>query len=180
MAFAFFNKLNEIIMEADRQSVKDEKDSGGNRNFSVNGKTCLVLYLYHSLVFCLIWTYCLSVHARAHTFCVYFMLKFLMYFCLDGHQDNVMCLRETDWLTTVNNREISLVFLSTLLILSCIRHNIYVNGEDVICNLHIPSSFINQIIAELDYQSNLKFTKYVEPTIEYNYPNEYWLLISLC
>ena len=96
-----------------------------------------------------------------------------MYFCLGVHQDNVMCLRETGWLTTVNNREISLVLLSTLSIVSCIRHNIYVNGEDVIHTLHIPCSLINQIKAELDYQSDLEFTKYVEPTIEYNYPNEY-------
>ena len=55
-------------MEADRQSVNDDIDSGGNRNSSVNGKTCLVLYLYHSLVFCLIWTYNLSSHARAYIF----------------------------------------------------------------------------------------------------------------
>ena len=89
-----------------------------------------------------------------------------MYFCLGGHQDNVMCLRETDWLTTVNNREISLVLLSTLSIVSCIRHNIYVNGEDVICNFHILFALINQIIAELDHQSDLKCTKYVEPTID--------------
>ena len=60
-----------------------------------------------------------------------------MYFCLGGHQDNVMSLRETDWLTTVNKREISLVLLSTLSIVSCIRHNINANGEDVIHTLHI-------------------------------------------
>ena len=96
-----------------------------------------------------------------------------MYCCLGGHQDNVMCLRETDWLTTVNNREISLVLLSTLSVVSCIRHNIYFNGEDVICNFHIPCALINQIIAKLYYQSDLEFAKYVEPTIEYNYPNEY-------
>ena len=96
-----------------------------------------------------------------------------MYYCLGGHQDNVMCLRETDWLTTVNKREISLVLLSTLSIVSCIRHTIYFNGEDVIWNLYIPCLLINQIIAELDYQSDLMFAKYVEPTIEYSYPNEY-------
>ena len=104
---------------------------------------------------------------------MYIMLKFVMYFCLDGHQDNVMSLRETDWLTTVNNREISLVLLSTLSIVSCIRHIINTNGEDVLHTLHIPCSLINQIKAELDYQIDLEFTKYVEPTIEYNYPNEY-------
>ena len=65
-----------------------------------------------------------------------------MYFCLGGHQDNVMCLREIDWLTTVNNREISLVLLSTLSVVSCIRHNIYFNGEDVIHNLHIPCALM--------------------------------------
>ena len=43
-------------MEADSQSVNDDVDSGGNTNSFVNGKTCLVLHLYHSLVFCLIWT----------------------------------------------------------------------------------------------------------------------------
>ena len=84
-----------------------------------------------------------------------------------------MCLRETDWLTTVSNRDVSLVLLSTLSIVSCIRDNVYVNGEDVIHTHHIPCSLINQIIVELDYQSDLEFTKYVEPTIEYNYPNEY-------
>ena len=104
---------------------------------------------------------------------MYIMLKFVMYICLGGHQDNVMSLRETDWLTTVNNRKISLVLLSTLSIMSCIRHNINANGEDVIDTLHIPCSLINQITAELDYQIDLEFTKYVEPTIEYNYPNEY-------
>ena len=83
-----------------------------------------------------------------------------------------MCLRETDWLTTINNREISLVLLSTLSIVSCIRDNVDVNGEDVIQTLHIPCS-LKKIIAELDYQSYLEFTKYVELTIEYNYPNEY-------
>ena len=89
-----------------------------------------------------------------------------MYFCLGGHQDNVMSLRETDWLTTVNNREISLVLLSTLSIVSHIRHNINVNGEDVIYTLHIPCSLINQIKAELDYQIDFEFTKYVEPTTQ--------------
>ena len=74
-----------------------------------------------------------------------------MYYSLGGHQDNVTCLGETDWLTTVNNREISLVLLSTLSIVSCIRCNVYVNGEDVIHTLHIPCSLINQIKAELDY-----------------------------
>ena len=83
-------------MEADRQSVNDDIDSGGNRNSSVNGKTCLVLYLYHSLVFCLIWTCCLSSHHMQEHFCMYIMLKFVMYCCLGGHQDNVMSLRETD------------------------------------------------------------------------------------
>ena len=33
LAFAFFNKLNEIIMEADKQSVKDDIYSGENRQF---------------------------------------------------------------------------------------------------------------------------------------------------
>ena len=56
-------------MEADRQSVNDDIDSGANINSSVNGKTCLVLDLHHSLVFCLIWTCCLSSHARA-VFCI--------------------------------------------------------------------------------------------------------------
>ena len=55
---------------------------------------------------------------------------------------------------------------------SCIRHNINVNGEDVIHTLHIPCLLINQIKAELDYQIELEFTIYVEPTIEYNYPDE--------
>ena len=104
--------------------------------------------------------------------CVFYA-EIFMYFCIGGHQDYVMSLKETDWLTTVNNRKISLVLLSTLLIVSCIRHNVYVNGEDAIHTLDIPCSLINQIIAELDYQSDLEFTKYVEPTIEYNYPNEY-------
>ena len=39
-----------------------------------------------------------------------------------------MCLKEIDWLTTINNREISFVLLSTLSILSCIRDNVDVNG----------------------------------------------------
>ena len=104
---------------------------------------------------------------------MYIMLKFVMYCCLGGHQDNVMSLRETDWLTTVNNRDISLVLLSTLSIVSCIRHHINANVEDVIHTLHIPCSIISQIKAELDYQIDLEFTKYAEPTIEYNYPNEY-------
>ena len=51
-----------------------------------------------------------------------------------------MCLRESDWLTTINNREISLVLLSTLSIVSCIRDNVDVNREDVIQILHIPCS----------------------------------------
>ena len=83
-----------------------------------------------------------------------------------------MCLRETDWLTTINNREISLVLLSTLSIVSCIRDNVDVNGEYVIQILHISRS-LKKIIGELDYQSSLEFTKCVEPTIEYNYPNKY-------
>ena len=51
-----------------------------------------------------------------------------------------MCLRETDWLTTINNREISLVLFSTLSVVSCIRDNVDVNGEDLIQTLHILCS----------------------------------------
>ena len=64
------------------------------------------------------------------------------------------------------------MLLSTLSIMSCIRYNVYVNGEDVIQTLHILCS-LKKIISELDYQSYLEFTKHVELTIEYNYPNEY-------
>ena len=81
-----------------------------------------------------------------------------------------MCLRETDCLTTINNRKISLVLLSTLSIVSCIRDNVYVNGEDVIQTLNILCSH-KKIKAELDYQSYLEFIKYVDLTIEYNYSN---------
>ena len=104
---------------------------------------------------------------------MYIMLKFVMYCCLGDHHDNVMSLTETDWLTAVNNREISLMLLSTPSIVSYIRHSINANGEDVIHTLHIPCSIINHIKAELDYQIDLEFTKYVEPTVEYSYPNEY-------
>ena len=44
--------------------------------------------------------------------------------------------------------------------------------EDVIQTLHILCS-LKKIIAELDYQSYFEFTRYIELTIEYNYPNEY-------
>ena len=39
-------------MEADKQSVKDNTYLGGNRSCSGNGKSCLVLDLYYTLVFC--------------------------------------------------------------------------------------------------------------------------------
>ena len=159
-------------MEPDRQSVNDDIDSEGNTNSSVNGKTCLVLHLYHSLVFVFNLDLLCVITCKS-IFFLYIMLKFVLYCCLGGHHDNVMSLRETDWLTTVNNREISLVLLSTLSNVSCIRHSINANGEDVIHTLHIPCSIINHIKAELDYQIDLEFTKYVEPTVEYNYPNEY-------
>ena len=83
-----------------------------------------------------------------------------------------MCLRKTDWLTTIHNREISPELLSPLSVVSCIRDNVDVNRQDVIQTLHILC-LLKKIIAELDYQSYLEYTKYVGLTIEYNYPNEY-------
>ena len=75
----------------------------------------------------------------------------------------------------VNNREITLKLLSTIRIVEILEKTmINVEATDTPINmLPLPQQLCLAIDDEYEYQRDLYFTPFVEPTITYTYPNEY-------
>ena len=74
----------------------------------------------------------------------------------------------------VNNREITLKLLSTIRIVEILEKTmINVEATDTPINmLPLPHQLCIAIDDEYEYQRDLYFTSFVEPTITYTYPNE--------
>ena len=74
----------------------------------------------------------------------------------------------------VNNREVTFKLLSTIRIVGILEKNmIDVQCIDTVMNmLPLPHQLFVAIHDESEYQRDLYFTSFVEPTITYTYPNE--------
>ena len=84
-------------------------------------------------------------------------------------------LDDLDLYYKVNNREVTLKLLSTIRIFGILEENmIDVQCIDTIMNmLPLPHQPCVAIHEEYEYQRDLYFTSFVEPTITYTYPSEY-------
>ena len=96
----------------------------------------------------------------------------MIYICTGDHNDNIIFLHEIDWKIKINNRNISLMLLATLKIVSCLRNYCYHDHDNrhIIKSLSLPQSFCQ---TEFEYQLELEFSIFIESTINYKYPNEF-------
>ena len=98
-----------------------------------------------------------------------------IYMCTGKHDNNIISLHDIDWKIEINNRHISLMLLTTLKIVSCLKNHCYHNDNNthIVKLLHLPQALEKHISHEFDYQIQLEFDIFLESTINYKYPNEY-------
>ena len=75
----------------------------------------------------------------------------------------------------MNDRHMSLMLLATLKIVSCLKkyyHSDY-DTTDIVKLLYLPTSLYKHILDEFEYQVQLQFDIFIEPIINYRYPNEF-------
>ena len=98
-----------------------------------------------------------------------------IYICTGDHDDSIISLHEIDWKIRINNRNISLMLLATLKIVSCLQYYCYHNHDNRhnIKSLSLPQSLCQNVLTEFEYQLELEFSIFVESTINYKYPNEF-------
>ena len=99
-----------------------------------------------------------------------------IYICAVEHDDNIIFLHEIDWKIKINNRHMSLMLLATLKIVSCLKNYCYHNHDNthIVKLLCLPQSLHKHGLSEFKYQVQLEFDIFIESTINYKYPNEYW------
>ena len=75
----------------------------------------------------------------------------------------------------MNNRHISLMLLTMLNIVSCLKNYCYHNDNNThfVKLLHPHQALKKHVSHEFDYQLQLEFDIFLESTINYKYPNEY-------
>ena len=75
----------------------------------------------------------------------------------------------------MNNRHISLMFLATLKIVSCLKNYCYHyhDNRHVVKLLCLPQPHYKHVLTEFEYQLQLEFDICSESTINYKYPNEF-------
>ena len=104
-----------------------------------------------------------------------FLNNSYIYICTGEHDNNIISLHDIDWKIKMNNRHISLMLLSTLKIVSCLKnyccHND--NNTHIVKLLHLPQALKKHVSCEFDYQLQLEFDIFLESSINYKYPNEY-------
>ena len=91
------------------------------------------------------------------------------------HDDNMISLHEIDWKIKTNNRNISLMLLATLKILSCLKNYCYHDHDNrhIVKSPCLPQSFCQDVLTEFEYQLQLELLIHIELTINYKYPNEF-------
>ena len=98
-----------------------------------------------------------------------------IYICAGEHDNNMTFLPEIHWKIKINNRNISLMLLAILKIVSCLKNYCYHHHD----NTHIvkllcqPPLLYQHVLTELEYQLQLEFEICIESTINYKYPNEF-------
>ena len=70
----------------------------------------------------------------------------------------------------------SLMLLATLKIVSCLKNYCYHNDDNIhiVKLLCLPELLHKHVLTEFEYQLQLEFDIFIESTINYKYPNEYW------
>ena len=98
-----------------------------------------------------------------------------IYICAGEHDDNIIFLHEIDWKIKMNNRHMSLMFLATLKIMSCLKNYCYHDDDKthIVNLLYLPQLLQKHVFSEFEYQLQLKFDIFFETTINYKYPNKY-------
>ena len=98
-----------------------------------------------------------------------------IYICAGQHDDNIIFLHEIDWKNEMNDRHMSLMLLSTLKIVSCLKKYDHCDNDskDTVKLLCLPTSLYKHVLHEFEYQVQLQFQICIEPTINYKYPNEF-------
>ena len=73
------------------------------------------------------------------------------------------------------NRNISLMLLATLNIVSCLKIIAIMNHDNrhIIKSLSLPQLLCQNVLTEFEYQPELEFSTFIESTINYKYPNEF-------
>ena len=95
--------------------------------------------------------------------------------CTGDHDDNIISLHEIDWKIKINNRNISLMLLATLKIVSCLRNYCYHDHDNrnIIKSLSLPQSLCQKVLTEFEYQIKLEFCIY---WINYKLQVVIWIL----
>ena len=93
--------------------------------------------------------------------------KFFIIFthiCTGDHDDNIISLHEIDWKIKINNRNISLMLLATLKIVSCLKNYCYHDHDNrhIIKSLSLPQSLCQNVLTEFEYQLELEFSIFIE------------------
>ena len=98
-----------------------------------------------------------------------------IYICTGEYDDNIIFLHEIDWKIKMNNRHMSLMLLTTLKIVSCLKNYYYHNHDntDIVKLLYLTTSLYKHVLTEFEYQLQLEFDICIEQTINYKYPNEF-------
>ena len=72
----------------------------------------------------------------------------------------------------INEHDCTLQLLSSIQVVNTLETCHYL-FDDVEGNLNLPRLLVEIIKAEEEYQVELYFSKILEPSIDYTYPNEY-------
>ena len=81
----------------------------------------------------------------------------------------MISLHETDWNIKINDKNISLMLIATLKIVSCLKNYCYHDHDNrcIVKSLCIPQSLCQNILTEFEYQLQLEFFICIESTINY-------------
>ena len=87
----------------------------------------------------------------------------------------MISLHEIDWKIKINNRNMSLMLLAMLKIVSCLKNYCYPDHDNshIVKSLCLPQSLCQNILTESEYQLQLEFLICIESTINYKCPNEF-------
>ena len=98
-----------------------------------------------------------------------------IYICAGEHDESMIFLHEIDWKIKMNNRYISLVLLTTLKNVSCLKNYCCHDHDNrhIVKLLCLTQSLYKHVLTEFEYQLQLEFDICIQSTINYKYPNEF-------
>ena len=77
--------------------------------------------------------------------------------CTGHHDDNIISLNEIDWKIKIDNRNISLMFLATVKIVSCLKNNCYHDhvNRHIIKSISLLQPLCQNDLPQFEYQVEL-------------------------